>query len=42
VWTSPALPAALTGPAMRLLKKGSDALRGETCEVFYTGSVAAP
>lgn len=38
----PSLLAALTGPAMRLLKKGADALRGETCEVFYTGSVAAP
>lgn len=38
----PSLLAALTGPAMRLLKKGADALRGETCEVFYTGAVAAP
>ena len=38
----PSLLAALTGPAMRLLKKGSDALRGEPCKVFYAGSVAAP
>jgi hypothetical protein len=38
----PSVLAALTGPALRLLKKGSDALRGESCEVFYAGSVAAP
>jgi uncharacterized protein involved in outer membrane biogenesis len=37
----PSVLAALTGPALRLLKKGSDALRGEPCEVFYAGSVAA-
>ncbi len=37
----PSVLAALTGPALRLLKKGSDALRGEPCEVFYVGSVAA-
>jgi hypothetical protein len=38
----PSVLAALTGPALRLLKKGGDALRGEPCEVFYAGSVAAP
>ncbi|HVK30968.1 MAG TPA: hypothetical protein VM845_00520, partial [Burkholderiaceae bacterium] len=38
----PSALAALTGPALRLLKKGSDALRGEQCEVFYAGSVATP
>lgn len=38
----PSVLEALTGPALRLLKKGSDALRGESCEVFYAGSVAPP
>lgn len=38
----PSLLAALTGPAMRLLRKGSDALAGGQCEVFYAGSVPAP
>jgi uncharacterized protein involved in outer membrane biogenesis len=33
---------ALSGPALRLLKNGSDLLLGEPCEVFYTGLVAAP
>lgn len=38
----PSLLTALAGPAVRLLKKGSDALRGERCDVFYAGAVAAP
>ncbi|QTN21143.1 AsmA family protein [Rhizobacter sp. AJA081-3] len=33
---------ALTGPALRLLKKGADALTGRQCEPFYSGAVAAP
>lgn len=33
---------ALAGPALRLLKKGSDAVLGRQCEPFYTGAVAAP
>lgn len=33
---------ALAGPALRLLKKGSDALTGRPCEPFYSGAVAAP
>jgi uncharacterized protein involved in outer membrane biogenesis len=37
----PSLLASLTGPARRLLQKGSE-LFGGRCEVFYTGSVAAP
>ncbi|MDP1902599.1 MAG: AsmA family protein [Rubrivivax sp.] len=32
----------LTGPALRLLKKGAALLSGKKCEVFYAGSVAAP
>jgi len=37
----PSLFASLTGPARRLLQKGSELLGGR-CEVFYAGSVAAP
>lgn len=33
---------ALVGPAVRLLKKGSDLVFGDRCEVFYAGSVAPP
>ena len=33
---------ALIGPALRLLKKGSDLVGGAHCDVFYAGSVAAP
>jgi uncharacterized protein involved in outer membrane biogenesis len=33
---------ALAGPALRLLKKGTDALTGRQCEPFYSGAVAAP
>jgi AsmA protein len=33
---------ALAGPVLRLLKKGSQILGGEGCDVFYAGSVAAP
>jgi AsmA protein len=38
----PSLLESLTGPALRLLKKGSDLFLGGQCEVFYAGSVAAP
>jgi len=33
---------ALAGPVLRLLKKGSQILGGQGCDVFYAGSVAAP
>lgn len=32
---------ALAGPALRLLKKGGDALTGRACEPFYGGTVTA-
>ena len=32
----------LTGPALRLLKKGAELVSGEPCDVFYAGSVVAP
>jgi len=39
----PGLLGSLAGPAVRLLKKGSELLGGGgPCEVFYAGSVAAP
>jgi AsmA protein len=38
----PSLLKTVTGPARRLLNKGRNLLFGERCEVFYTGSVAAP
>lgn len=39
----PNLIGALAGPALRLLKKGSELVFGDKqCEAFYTGSVAAP
>ena len=34
--------ASLAGPALRLLKQGSDLLTGGQCDVFYAGSIAAP
>lgn len=34
--------ASLAGPALRLLKKGSELLLGAHCDVSYAGSVAAP
>jgi uncharacterized protein involved in outer membrane biogenesis len=37
----PSLLEAITGPALRLLKKGGELLGGQ-CEVFYAGSVVAP
>lgn len=39
---SPNLLKSVTGPAVRLLKKGGDLLLGKHCEVFYAGTVAAP
>jgi AsmA protein len=38
----PGLIESLAGPALRLLKKGSEALGGGQCAAFYNGSVAAP
>jgi len=38
----PSALRSLVGPALRLLKKGTDVLLGGECEVFYAGSVAAP
>jgi AsmA family/AsmA-like C-terminal region len=38
----PNLIEALAGPAVRLLKKGSDLVFGKHCEVFYAGTVAGP
>jgi len=39
---NPNILASAAGPALRLLKKGSDFVLGRKCEVFYAGSVAAP
>jgi len=38
----PSIIKTLTGPALRLLKKGKDLLPGGECKVFYAGSVAPP
>lgn len=38
----PGIIESLAGPALRLLKKGSEVLGGGQCVAFYTGSVAAP
>lgn len=38
----PNILKSLTGPALRLLKKGRDLFPGGECEVFYAGSVAPP
>lgn len=38
----PNLLTTLTGPALRLLKKGRALLSDAPCEAFYAGSVAAP
>ncbi len=38
----PSFLTSLTGPAMKLLKKGIALLPGGECEVFYSGSVAPP
>lgn len=38
----PSILGALTGPALGLLKKGTDLFPGGKCEVFYAGSVAPP
>ncbi len=38
----PNILKTLTGPALRLLKKGRDIFPGGECDVFYAGSVAPP
>lgn len=38
----PGLLTSLAGPALRLLRKGSELLGAGQCEVFYAGSVPAP
>ena len=38
----PSVLASLTGPALRLLNKGTELLPGGECEVFYAGSVVPP
>ena len=38
----PSILKSLTGPALKLLKKGRGLFPGGECEVFYTGSVAPP
>lgn len=38
----PDLVRSLAGPLVRLLRRGRDAITGESCEAFYTGSVQAP
>jgi uncharacterized protein involved in outer membrane biogenesis len=39
---NPNVLKSAAGPALRLLRKGSDLLLGRKCQVFYAGSVAAP
>jgi uncharacterized protein involved in outer membrane biogenesis len=39
---NPNVVTSAAGPALRLLKKGSDLLLGRKCQVFYAGSVVAP
>jgi AsmA protein len=39
---NPNVLTSAAGPALRLLKKGSDLLLGRKCEMFYAGSVAPP
>jgi AsmA protein len=38
----PNILQSLSGPAIKLLKKGKNVLTGTECDVFYTGSVAPP
>ena len=38
----PNVLTSLTGPVLRLLKKGRDLFSGGKCEVFYAGSVTPP
>ncbi|MCG6866528.1 MAG: AsmA family protein [Thiogranum sp.] len=38
----PNILQSLSGPALKLLKKGKNALTGAECDVFYTGSLAPP
>jgi len=33
---------AVTGPAVRLIKKGAELISGDSCEVFYAGAVPGP
>jgi hypothetical protein len=39
---NPNLLTSAAGPALRLLKKGSDLVLGRKCQVFYAASVGAP
>jgi len=39
---TPSVIAALAGPVRRLLNQAESIFPGETCEVFYAGSVASP
>ena len=38
----PNILQSLSGPALKLLKKGKNVLAGAECDMFYTGSVAPP
>ena len=38
----PSVLSSLTGPVLRLLKKGRSLFPGGECEVFYAGSVTPP
>jgi AsmA protein len=38
----PNILESLAGPALELLKKGTDIFTGGECEVFYTGSITPP
>ena len=38
----PNILQSLSGPTLKLLKKGKNVLTGAACDVFYTGSVAPP
>jgi hypothetical protein len=42
VLEKPSAIKALTGPVVSLLKKGTELLGNDRCDVYYAGSVAAP
>jgi hypothetical protein len=33
---------AIAAPAVRLIKKGAELIGGDSCDVFYAGTVPAP